>query len=77
LKHETAEKYEYNLSEFNRGLQITQDQMDRDMQDGELNKFMVQAMQKPDALSHWNKSKYDKIEKAEKAMKNRKRKRQR
>lgn len=50
--------------------------MDRDVQDGDLNKFMVQAMRNPEALPNWNKSKYDKIDKGERVMKNRKRKRQ-
>jgi hypothetical protein len=50
--------------------------MDRDVQDGDLNKFMVQAMRNPESLPNWNKSKYDKIDKGERVMKNRKRKRQ-
>ena len=51
--------------------------MEKDIKvEGELHKYMLQAMSKPDSLAYWNKSKFEKIAKADNAMKQRKRDRQ-
>lgn len=51
--------------------------MTRDIKDeGELHKYMIQAISKPEGLVGWNKAKYDKVEQADRTMRQRKRQRQ-
>ena len=68
------DRYSFNMEEFKRAENITSTQMEKDVrEEGELHKYMIQAMNKPDSLPNWNQSKYQKVDKAEKTMKHRKR----
>ena len=47
------------MEEFKRAENITSTQMEKDVrEEGELHKYMIQAMNKPDSLPNWNQSKY-------------------
>ena len=58
-----AAKYPFTMEEFKTAEIITQDQMAKDIKDeGELHKYMIQAMNKPDGLPLWNKNKHEKVQ---------------
>jgi len=50
-----TDRYTFNMEEFKRAENITSTQMEKDVrEEGELHKYMIQAMNKPDSLPNWN-----------------------